>query len=304
MESTSFDRNAPARPLRLACLALTVAALATLAACTPSAPVDEPTGTALPALDDASVYAWSDTGAEPASSPGATAVGDAVYAWATAWPSGSAYSPVNRSDSTEPAIVSADVEPLTAENYRGVERVERGLDHWLDGSPIGRVEPTGYVQPTYDGGDVVIDTDGDGHAYGVSVTVIPAQGYAEGYGAYRSDRNHETFAPHLIAGCDDHPVGEGDTARVITFVCDSFTASSGADVLVSTETVDHSRLDDPGSARTTLVLYRADGTAVVVHARFGVLPDLSVKPPPTAIPDLTVEDLVALAEALPTDAVV
>lgn len=299
VESTPFDRNAHARIL--ACLALTVVVLA---ACTPPPPADEPTGSTLPTLDDASVYAWSETDSKPTPSPGATAVGDAVYAWATAWPSGAAYSPVNRSDGSDPGIVSADVEPLTPENYRGVERVERGLDHWLDGTPVGRVEPTGYVQPTYDGGEVVIDTDGDGHGYGVSVTVVPAHGYVEGHGAYRSDRNHETFAPRLIAGCDDHPVGEGDTARVISFVCDSFTTSGGADVLVSTETVTRAELEDRGSARTTVVLYRSDGTAVIVRGRFGVLPDLSVEPPATATPDVTVEDLVALAEALPTVAVV
>ena len=266
--------------------------------------MDEPAGSALPALDDASVYAWAETDTEPVSSPGATAVGDALYAWTTEWPSGTVYSPVTRGDASEPGIVSAAVEPLTPENYRVVERVERGLDHWLDGTPVGRIEPTGYVQPTYEGGDVVIDTDGDGHGYGVSVTVVPAQGYAEGYGAYRSDRNKETFAPHLIAGCDDHPVGEGDTSRVITFECDSLTSAGGADVLVSTENIDHFNLDDRSSARTTVVLFRSDGTAVVVQGRFGVLPDLSVKPPATATSDLTIDDLVALAEALPTVAVV
>ena len=299
MESTRFDRNTPALAITLALTG------AVLAACTPAEPApEEPVGFTLPVLDDAAVYAWTETDTEPTSTPGATAVGDAVYAWATAWPPGAVYAPVNRADATEPGIVSAAVEPLTPENYRGVERVERGLDRWFDGTPVGRIEPTGYVQPTYEGGEVVIDTDGDEHGYGVSVTVVPAGGYAEGHGAYKSAPNHATFAPHLLPGCEDHPVGEGDTARVITFACDTLTTTGGAPVLVSTETVTRPDREDPGSARTTLVLYRADGTAVIVHARFGAMPDLSVKPPATAAPDLTVDDLVALAEAIPPVAVV
>jgi len=257
----------------------------------------------LPKLPPELVYSWDRDNYESSVTPGSRTVSNFLYAWAEGL-SGDLdlYSRVPHK--VEENIVSVQPEPLTPDNYRQVKRIERVLKRRsADGSRKSAVS-TGYTQPNYYGGEIVIDANDDKYALTVSVRVVPKAGYLPGFGTYDGTDVKTSEAPHLVAGCDTHSYDTATGPRLVEFSCADTSGPDGTRAVVVTE--NGHRTDEPGSTAPELISvvhYRADGTAVIVRGSFGSIRDGSMQAPAGTPLDLSSDDLKALAFSIPPVAV-
>ncbi|GLZ81040.1 hypothetical protein Afil01_58470 [Actinorhabdospora filicis] len=154
--------------------------------------------------------------------------------------------------------------------------------------PVGNDEG---IQLVVDGGD------GTENVEALRVAVFPANTYVQGF-----DSSAEgTFSPtggRLISGCDEQtePGEHGKPDTKITFECDETTGPNGERILTSVRTAWWK-----GSPITdyTAVVYRADGTAVVLGTKAEKPIGWKQGQSFDREPGLSMADMIAMALAVP-----
>lgn len=259
----------------------------------------------IPGLDVNRQWAWrldglTDGRPEPTRTDATRKITDALWTWIE----GRDDLAVTRYDPAANTYV-----PVTRETFPDVVRDIQSLYDVTDGAET----PQGYQRPVYRLGESVYGQEHDDLSWtfaenaganvmdeSVRLAYYPKDSYL--YGAQSSHYGDPSQpAPHeLVAGCEDYSYDAGEYApRVGSFDCAESTGPNGERVIV----VDWTETTGTTSHRTsrTVVLYRADGNAVVVSDSAYTSTHSAAIDAVPADPRLTLgaEDLVGLAAAMP-----
>lgn len=273
-------------------------------------PIPDQPAVTLPELEPGALYAWGKAGPPTDTAEGAQ-LSAALLAFLTSHDVPNMRlnppDPANREPSGDADGLTVDLSqkvPMTPENYPGMKRYDDALDKWTEYDP-GALTATdiGYSQPVYAWGDgaslYVGDDDGGTYEQSFDVKLTPKGGYVPGTAVHKGMLPTLGAAPYLTTGCEDYTFdGQFDGTKV-RYDCKDLTTPSGEQALLVDETVG---ADHTSMRFRTLVVYRADGTALTVTLGIVLRAALGDRPADyldTKAFQFTGDDLVALAEALP-----
>lgn len=251
----------------------------------------------LPTMDPDADYVWSPmTGLEPVTD--ATAATD--DAWRAAFAAAAAETGADVYVNVDPsAPTGAEWVPFSEAGYSPVVRRENRLFRVVGGSTWAPdLEETGYVAPYFWGGDLALSRDPGQQADVLSVRVLANGSFLPGAGQPYSSPV-DPPAPYAVAGCEDYTyhLDAGSSPIAVDYTCADLAGPAGERVLV----VETALAKETGTFHRELavVLYRADGTAVVVQDS---LTSFDIFRPAT-LPDATILDaarLLDIALAMPS----
>ncbi|MEV0650414.1 hypothetical protein AB0I28_34670 [Phytomonospora sp. NPDC050363] len=260
----------------------------------------------LPALDDGVEYYWADMNGEYTYSVATSAYSDAFWGWVESNLPGY----IDRSDDVEHYGEEGPVyseEDHVSGAHSLFKREEIELVEFIGGSGDD-AKWTGYRLPAY----TLIDADGwypgvklqlpgsTSAAESLGVRVWPKGGYTEG--THRpEDGSPDQEGVFDLIGCDDYEEDNGASAdHSVEVTCQEGVNAEG-ERFVTSRTVSRLMPDEEGhdvagaDVSYWVVLYRLDGSAVELNVGT-VRQYLDTD---TAEPAISVEQLLALAEALP-----
>ncbi|GIG67263.1 hypothetical protein [Phytomonospora endophytica] len=233
----------------------------------------------LPAMDPDAGYVWHRSGGVDQVTDATAAIDEA---WRAAFTAAAAETGaelyVNIDDS---APTGAEWVPFSEAEYRRVVRRENALFRIVGGTTWNpELEATGYVIPYFWAGDLALSRGPGQQADRLSVQVLPKGSFHPGAGQPLG-APVEPSAPYAVAGCEDYTyrLEPGSSPFEVDYTCTD-GAGPGGERVLAVETV----IANETSAfhrELTVVLYRLDGTAVVVEDSFvsfdahrpGSLPD-------------------------------
>lgn len=242
----------------------------------------------LPALDPGTDYVWHDPYGDPQ-------ITDATEETTKAWHAAVA--------EIEGATLYAHADngdwvPLTETNRNPITRDERDMYRIVgDQKTDPDTEPVGYAAPYFNGGDVALAFGGSVLADSLWVSVHANGSFLPGAGQPYGNSTDEA-APYLAAGCEDYGYqGHDEVVATVDYTCAESTGPGDERVLTVRTLMARDGL--VFHRELTVVLYRLDGTAVVVTDQ---LTDISKTRTSMAEADLglTPENLLGLALALPS----
>lgn len=195
--------------------------------------------------------------------------------------------------------------PLDPASRPRVQRVDDELGRLAPYMGGWTGEETGYQQPAYElkpNGELLLQL-GPEKQYGEYFTfkVFPKGGYLDGPAQNQDRIPSMGFAPHLVGGCDDYTFdSQGTTGKLADYECHDGTTSAGERYLLVDETTSSS--GELITRLKTLVLYRADGSAVRLQSSLDCWMEWELRPAGFYQGlEFRMDDanMVALAEALP-----
>jgi len=198
-----------------------------------------------------------------------------------------------------------EFDEVTRENFPEFARQIDELNEIVEEGGGYSSVPLDHTQPVYAyDRDLILQFSDDGqYLDGLGIKVSPKDSYLPGPGQPERGAGDQQFTPHLYAGCEDLRYdGQGTDGWKTDFTCSDATTSTGEQVAISEVLVVNP--GGTGAYRSlTVVVYRADGSALTMtdtmelrDTHIPVADDYLEKKDFA----LDAEDLIALAEALPS----
>ena len=207
----------------------------------------------LPPIESENDYTWA--GRNPTTTEESTALDTALWDFL----SGRGFDMYVMPDGIE------STKPLDPATRPRVQRIDDQLARHVPYMGGWKGEDTGYQQPAYElkpNAELLLQLDPD-KRYGeyFRLKVFPKGGYLDGPAQNTGRTPSMGFEPHLVGGCDDYTFdSQGATGKLADYECRYGTTSAGERYLLVDETTSGSGALI--SRLKTLVLYRADGSAV------------------------------------------
>ena len=191
------------------------------------------------------------------------------------------------------------IDGLVTSDLKPMQRYERGIESQAVDDAEGNNELLPYSAPLYYGGGAAVRSEDGEHQDTVTVEVSAKGSFLPGPGQ-PFGANGGAPAPYLVPGCEDYSYnGHGieENRLSVDFECSTSTGPDGEQVLSVTHLL-RAAGGELRSVRQYVVVYRLDGTAIVVTDNLEAIGQ-EVADLRGVEPGLSEQDLLALALAMP-----